>query len=46
MVVTSDIVSKVLHAPRVAHPNYLGCDRLKTMFKDELLSLFCETPSS
>ena len=43
--VTPDIVSKVLHVPRVAHPDYLGCDRLKTVSKDELSSLFCETPS-
>ena len=46
MVVTPNIVSKVLHVPRVAHPDYPGCDRLKTVSKDELASLFCETPSS
>ena len=46
MVVTPDIVSKVLHVPRVALPDYPGCDHLKTMSKDELASLFCETPSS
>ena len=41
-----DIVFEVLHVPRVAHPDYPGCDRLKTVSKDELISLFCETPSS
>ena len=46
IVVTPDIVSEVLHVPRVAHPDYLGCDRLKTVSKDKLSSLFCETPSS
>ena len=46
IVVTPDIVSDVLHVPRVTHPNYLGCDRLRTMSKDELSSLFYETPSS
>ena len=46
IVVTPDLISKVLHVPRVAHPNYLGCDHLKTVSKDELMSLFCETPSS
>ena len=46
MVVTLDVVSEVLHVPRVALPNYPGCDHLKTMSKDELASLFCETPSS
>ena len=45
MVVTSEIVSKVLHVPRVAHLDYLGCQHLKTMSKDKLSSLFYETPS-
>ena len=46
IVVTSDIVSEVLHVPRVAHPDYLGYDHLRTVSKDEFSSLFCETPSS
>ena len=46
IVVTSDIVSEVLHVPRVAHPDYPSYDRLRTVSKDELSSLFCETPSS
>ena len=46
MVVTLDIVSEVLHVPRVVHPDYLGCQHLRTVSKDELSSLFCETPSS
>ena len=45
IIVTPEIVSKVLHVPRVAHPNYPSCDRLRTVSKDELLSLFYETPS-
>ena len=45
-VVTPEIVSEVLHVPRVAHPEYPSCDCLRTMSKDELSSLFCETPSS
>ena len=44
--ITPDIASKVLHVPRVVHPNYPGCDCLKIVSKDELSSLFCETPSS
>ena len=44
-VVTPNLISKVLHILRVAHPDYPGCDRLKTMSKDELSSLFCKTPS-
>ena len=46
IVVTPDIVSEVLHVPRVAHPDYPGYNRLRTMSKDELLSLFCETSLS
>ena len=45
IVVTLDIVSKVLHAPRVAHLDYLDSDRLRIVSKDELSSLFCKTPS-
>ena len=44
--VTSDIVSVVLHVPRVTHPDYPSCDRLRTMSKDELSSLFAGTPLS
>ena len=44
-VVTPDIVSEMLHAPRVMHPDYPGYDRLKTVSKDKLISLFCERPS-
>ena len=45
IVVTLDIVFDVLHVPRVAHPDYLSCDRLRTVSKDELISSFCEHPS-
>ena len=34
IVVTPDIVSDVLHVPRVKHPNYLGYERLRTVSKD------------
>ena len=43
--VTPNTVSDVLHIPRVAHPNYPGCDRLKIVSKDKLISTFCECPS-
>ena len=46
IVVTPDIVSEVLHVPRVAYHDYPSCAHLQTMSKDQLLSLFCETPSS
>ena len=45
-VVTLEIVFEVLQVPRVAHPDYPGCNRLQTVSKDELSSFFCETPSS
>ena len=46
IVVTSNIVSEVLQVSRVAHLDYPSCDRLRTMSKDKLMSLFCETLSS
>ena len=42
--VTPDIVSDVLRVPKVTHPDCPGCDRLKTVSKDELISSFCECP--
>ena len=45
IIVTSDIVSEVLHVPRVAHPDYPSCDRLRTVSKDKLSSIFYKTPS-
>ena len=38
--VTPDIVLEVLYVPRVAHPDYPYCDCLRTVSKDELMSLF------
>ena len=46
MVVTPDIVSEVLHMPRVVHPDYPSYECLMTVSKDKLSSFFCETPSS
>ena len=46
MVVTPNIVSEVLHVPRVVYLDYPSYERLRTVSKDELSSLFCETPSS
>ena len=44
IVVTPNIVSKVLHVPRLKYPDYPGCERL-TVSKNELKSAFCECPS-
>ena len=45
IVVTSDLVSEILHIPWVAHLDYPGYQCLRIVSKDELLSHFCETPS-
>ena len=45
IVVTPDLISKILHVSRVVHPDYPGCQRLRTVSKDKLLSHFYETPS-
>ena len=45
IVVTLNLVSDVLRVPRVEHPYYLGCECLRTMSKDEMISAFCEGPS-
>ena len=42
IVVTLKLVSDVLHVPRVEFPDYPGCERLRTVSKDELKSAFCE----
>ena len=44
IVVTLDIVSNVLRVLRVEHSDYPGCDHLKTVSKDKLISSFCEHP--
>ena len=41
MVVTLAIVAKVLHVPRIAHLDYSSFERLRTVSKDKLASLFC-----
>ena len=46
IVVTPDLVSEVLHIPRVAQLDYLGCECLRIVSRNELLSHFCETSST
>ena len=46
IVVIPEIVSEVLHIPRVAHPDYLSYERQRIVSKDVLSSHFYETPSS
>ena len=45
IVVTPDLISEVLHIPRVVYPNYPDCKRIQTMSRDDLLSHFCGKPS-
>ena len=42
---TLELVSDVLRVPRVEHRNYLGCEHLRTVSKDEMISTFCERPA-
>ena len=44
IIVTPELVSDVLRVPRVEHPNYPGCERLRTVSKDEMISTFYERP--
>ena len=46
IVVTLNLISEVLHVLWVALPDYPNYDRLQIMSRDELLSHFCETPST
>ena len=45
IIVTLNLVSEILHVLQVVHPDYPSCQCLRTVSKDELLSLFCETTS-
>ena len=40
IIVTLELVSDVLHVPRVEHLDYPRCERLRTMSKDEMISTF------
>ena len=45
IVVTPQVVANVLHVSSVEHPDYLGCERLWIVSKDEMISAFCEHPT-
>ena len=42
IVVTPELIIDVFHVPRVEHPDYPRCERLRTVSKDEMISTFCE----
>ena len=46
ILVTSQLVADVLRVPRIEFPDYPSCERLRTVFRDELMSSFCERPTS
>ena len=46
IVVTPNLISKVLHVSRVEFADYPGYDHLRIVSKDKLMYLFFETPSS
>ena len=45
IVITPQIIADVLRVPRVKFLDYPGCDCLRTVSKDELISAFCMRPS-
>ena len=44
ILVTSQLVANVLWVPRIEFPDYLSCERLRTVSKDELMAAFYERP--
>ena len=46
IVVTPGLVFDVLRVPMVKHPDYPGCECLRTVFKDEMIFSFHEHPAN
>ena len=46
IVVTLNLISEVLHIPRIEFADYTGSEHLRIVSKDELSSRFCDPPSS
>ena len=44
--VTLQLVADVLLVPRIEFLDYPGCERLRTVSRDEFMSSFCEHPSA
>ena len=42
--VTPQLVADVLWVPRIEFPDYPGCERLRIVSRNELMSAFCERP--
>ena len=46
ILVTPQLVADVFHIPRIEFPDYPNCERLRIVFSDELMSSFCECPTT
>ena len=46
ILVTPQLVADVLRVPRIEFPDYPGCERLRTVSRDELMSAFYERPTA
>ena len=46
ILVTAQLIADMLRVPRIEFPDYPGCKRLRTVSRDELMSTFCERPST
>ena len=44
--ITPQLVANVLQVPRIEFPDYPSCEHLRTVSKDELMSSFCERPTT
>ena len=44
--VIPQLVANVFRVPRIEFPDYPSYERLRTMYKDELMSSFCERPTA
>ena len=44
--ITPQLVADVLHVPRIEFPDYPSYERLRTVSRDELMSSFCERPTT
>ena len=42
--ITPQLVVDVLRVPRIEFPDYLSCEHLRTVSKDDLMFAFCEHP--
>ena len=44
--ITPQLVADVLHITRIEFPDYPSCEHLRTVSRDELMSSFCERPTT